>query len=119
MKIFVSDIQFLAFHGVTEMERSLGHRFRVDLVADVDETASTTDRLNDTVDYSKMAALAVELCNKDASRTVEHACERIGHGLLGEFPLMREVTVRLSKLQPAISINVESVGVEMLYTRAG
>jgi dihydroneopterin aldolase len=118
MKVFVSDVQFLSSHGVTDSERLVGHRFRLDLVALVDETASLTDHLKDTLDYADMANVAVNLCNQHPCHTVEFACERIGNGLLSKFPRITEVSVRLSKLQPAIPLQVGSVGVEKLYTRS-
>lgn len=117
MKIFVTGLEFLAFHGVTAAERTLGCRVRLDVVAEVDETASVTDAIEDTEDYAAVAARAVALCNEAPRHTLEFACARIGNGLLFEFPKMREVAVRLAKQGPALALAVEAVGVEGRFTR--
>ena len=45
-------------HGYLEEERRIGQRFLVDLWVDVDETASASDRIEDTVDYRRLAGFA-------------------------------------------------------------
>jgi dihydroneopterin aldolase len=117
VKVSVTDIRFLAFFGVTSAEREIGHRVRLDLTAEVSETASSSDRIEDTVDYAALAARAVELCLESPCHTVEFACSRVGKGLLKEFPRVFSIIVRLQKMEPLLSLSVQAVGVEETFVR--
>src|SRR5438552_17192988 len=48
-------------HGYLEEERRLGQRFLVDLRVDVEEAASASDLIDETVDYRRLAELVGEV----------------------------------------------------------
>lgn len=117
IKVFVTDLEFQSFHGISEPEREVGHRFRLDLAAQVEQSATETDRVEDTTDYASLALRAVEICNQKKYSTVEFACEQVGITLLDEFDHIKELTVTLAKLQPSVALNVRAVGVEKVFRR--
>jgi dihydroneopterin aldolase len=117
VKIFVSGLEFVGYHGVTEQEREDGHRFLLDLNAEVRQSASSTDRIEDTVDYGELGEFAVELCNRESDHTLEYACERIGLGLLEKFKSIEEVEVKISKIHPVLHHQIGAVGVLKRFSR--
>jgi 7,8-dihydroneopterin aldolase/epimerase/oxygenase len=57
MTIEVYGLVLFGHHGYLEAERRVGQRFLVDLWVDVEETAATSDEIEDTVDYRQLAEL--------------------------------------------------------------
>ena len=57
MRIELRSLVVFGHHGYLEEERRLGQRFLVDLWVDVRGSASDTDRIEDTVDYRRLAEL--------------------------------------------------------------
>jgi dihydroneopterin aldolase len=115
--LFVSDLQFYAYHGVSEQEQAVGRRFRLDLDASLLETARLSDRLEDTVDYGAIAHLAVRVASESTFKTLERAAEAIGSAILQAFPAVDRVKVRIAKLMPPVDLSVAEVGVEIVLSR--
>ena len=61
MTIELLTLVVFGHHGYLEAERRLGQRFLVDLWVDVPETAGSSDDLDDTLDYRKLAELVREV----------------------------------------------------------
>ena len=51
------------------------------------------------------------------SKLIEHVAQRILDGLMSEMPLVQKAEIKLSKLQPPINGDVESVSVVMTTSR--
>jgi dihydroneopterin aldolase len=113
--VFVNGLEFHAYHGVSEQERLIGNSFRLDLEAELCETACSTDELDGTVDYGALALEAVEIATSCKCRTVERVVELIGAGLLTRFPQVLALRVRLSKLSPPVAQKIEAAGVERTF----
>ena len=72
-----------------------------------------SDDLADTVSYADLADL-VRREMAIPSRLLEHACGRVARALLGQFPTLRQVTVRITKLAPPVTgLQCEGCGVEL------
>lgn len=111
--IFVRGIEFYAYHGASEEERRIGHRYRVDAVLEFDTTrAAETDDLAETLDYARIGALVVEEGSRGNCRLVETVAERIAVRLLRETPA-NCVRIRLAKLFPPMPLVAEEAGVEI------
>jgi dihydroneopterin aldolase len=93
-------------HGFLEEERRLGQRFLVDLWVDVDESASASDRIEDTVDYRRLAAVVREVFTGPERLLLESLAGAVADGILGRFVAVRRVRVRVRKpdvvLDPAV-----------------
>ncbi|MBQ9310600.1 MAG: dihydroneopterin aldolase [Bacteroidales bacterium] len=101
-KIELLGMEFLAYHGCLESEKELGGDFVVDFKAwlDLDE-ASRSDRLDDTLDYSRVYSLiAGEMSQR--SDLLEHVAGRICRALEAEFPDLPAFEVRVCKKNPPV-----------------
>lgn len=117
-RIVVSGIEVYAYGGVTEGERHIGQRYRLDLELAFDTApAGRSDDLNDTVSYAAAHDLAVAAMRERPFNLVEAAAERVAQALLRELPV-GAVRVRLVKLLPPVDGVVAAAGVEITRSRS-
>jgi dihydroneopterin aldolase len=98
-------------HGYLEEERRLGQRFLVDLWADLDEHASASDRLEDTVDYRRIADVVQEVFGGSSYLLLEGLAGAVADGVIGRFPSVRRVRVRVRKPDVALTPPVKHAAV--------
>jgi 7,8-dihydroneopterin aldolase/epimerase/oxygenase len=116
-RILLSGIDVYAYGGVTEAERGLGQRYRLDLELFLDVAgAGRTDNIEDTVSYAEVHDAAVGAMRQRPFNLIEAATERVADAILEQFPV-GQVRVRLCKLLPPIDGVVESAGVEITRRR--
>lgn len=116
-RILLSGIEVYAYGGVTEGERRIGQRYRLDLELSLDLAgAGRTDDLRDTVSYAEVHDVAVGVLRDRPFNLIEAGAERIAEALLDRFRV-GEVTVRLAKLLPPIDGVVASAAVEITRRR--
>lgn len=117
-RILLAGLRFPGRHGVLPDERADERPFEVDLEVSVDlRRAAETDRVEDTVDYALLreAVLAVGLGPSCA--LLETLAERMAAALLGAFPAVTGVRLRLKKLTPPGMPDVAYAAVEIERTR--
>ena len=115
--IFLENMEFHAFHGCLEFEQQLGNTFLVSLSMELDtEQAGKTDNLEDTLNY-QLVYDAVKVQMEIPSKLIEHAGQRILDSVFGKFPQIKELEVKLSKLNPPLGGKVERVTIELKRTR--
>lgn len=116
-RIILAGIEVYAFGGVSEAERSIGQRYRIDLEVDLDlSLPARTDRVQDTVSYADMHAVVVEVMRERPFHLIESAAGRIAERILEHFSA-DTVQVRLAKLHPPIDGVVASAAVEITRRR--
>jgi dihydroneopterin aldolase len=109
--IELAGIELHGFHGVLDHERREGQRFLVDLELDVaDETAATTDRIDDAVDYRDIVAAVVEVSDARAYHLLEALATALAEMLVSRFPLLR-ARVRVRKPDVDLSRRVDHAAV--------
>ncbi len=113
----VNGLRFRGSHGVFESERASGNDFVATIVASVDGSADTTDRLEDTLDYGALAGMLLEISASRSFLTVEGLAGAFQERALASFPKLRSVCVTIEKLSPAGMSNVASCGVTLTKTR--
>jgi len=97
----VSEIEVLGFHGCLPEEREKGNRFRIDLEMEgALEGAIETDRLEDSIDYTKVVEAVRDVNEKKRFRLIESFAGAIADELLHRFPKINRLTVRVRKLAP-------------------
>jgi dihydroneopterin aldolase len=105
-------------HGYLEEERRLGQRFLVDLRADLDERATTSDDLEETVDYRLLAALVKDVFAGPSRLLLEGLADAVADGIMERFPSVRAVRVRVRKPDVVLDPAVEHAAVIVERERA-
>ena len=116
-EVRVNGLRFRGLHGVFESERASGNDFVAAIVASVAGSADRTDRLDDTVDYSALAGLLLEVSSSSSFRTVEGLCGAFAGRALSQFPSLLSVEVTIDKLSPLGMPDVASCGVRLVRSR--
>lgn len=110
-KILVQGIKIYAYHGCLSEEAVIGGHYIVDISIDADlDKPARTDKLTDTADY----VTVYEIVKKEMaihSKLIEHVAKRISDKLKKKFPKTRSLEVKVTKLNPPIPGEVESVSV--------
>ena len=116
--ILIGVLEFYAYHGASDEEQTIGHRYRVEVKLHVDtHKAGLSDNLNDTVNYAEVALCIQEVAQSSQHRLLESLAERIVSVLLEQFQRVEAVTLKIEKRLPPFPAIVESVGVEIYRTR--
>lgn len=111
--ITIKDMRFYAHHGCFEQERAIGTHFRVDLSFTTDtKKAEVSDNIADTVSYLDVYQVVKAEMMK-TSHLLEHVARRVGEKVLADFPAVESVTVKVSKLNPPLGGQMDSVSVEL------
>jgi dihydroneopterin aldolase len=118
MTIELSGLVVFGHHGYLEEERRLGQRFLVDLWVDVDESATSSDRLDDTIDYRRLAAVVREVFAGQERLLLEGLAGAVVDGILGSFEAVERVRVRVRKPDVVLDPPVEHAAVIVDRTRS-
>ena len=115
--IKLKNIRTFSFHGCLIEEGKIGSDYSVDLTIKADLQQSTqSDHLADTVDYVHLNKIVVEEM-AIRSQLLEHVAKRINKRVLDELPMVQQTTVEVSKLNPPIGGDVESVTIILQESR--
>jgi dihydroneopterin aldolase len=107
VRIELRGLVVFGHHGYLEEERRLGQRFLVDLWADVRGEATETDRIEDTVDYRRLASLVREVFAGDERLLLEGLAGAIVDGAIDRFPSVEWIRVRVRKPDVVLDPPVE------------
>ena len=111
--IAINGMLFYAHHGCFEQERTIGTHFIVDLKMEVDtRKAEESDNIADTVNYLGVYQVVKREMGQP-SHLLEHVARRIGDAVLLQFPDTKNVVVKVSKVNPPLGGQMESVSVEV------
>ena len=116
--IELAGLQVFGHHGYLEEERRVGQRFLVDLWADVDESATASDRIEETVDYRGLAGFVRDVFAGPEHLLLESLAGTIASGILERFPSVARVRVRVRKPDVVLDPPVEHSAVIVERTRA-
>ncbi|MBO0330888.1 dihydroneopterin aldolase [[Muricauda] lutisoli] len=116
-KIRLKNVRIHSNHGCLKEEMLIGSDYRVDLevTADLSKPASS-DQLSETVDYVHLNNIIKEEMTV-RSNLLEHVAKRIIDRIFEEIPEVTEVEVEVSKINPPIGGDVESVSVKLRISR--
>ncbi len=115
--ILIEGITFHAYHGASDEEQAIGHRYSVDIVLEFDiRAAARSDDLSQTINYSAVAKRVLAIGTENRFRLIETLAERIAADILQNFPASAvEVTVR--KLLPPMKVPAQATGVRIRRER--
>ncbi len=111
--IKLKNIRTYSYHGCLIEEGKIGSDYSVDLEirANLKQSAES-DNLKHTVDYVHLNQIVVEEM-AIRSNLLEHVTKRIIVRALNEIEAISKIKVAVSKINPPIGGDVESVTVEM------
>lgn len=117
--ILINGLEFYAYHGASDQEQMVGHRYLVDARLIVDtRPAAATDRLSDTVSYSRVAKRIVQVGTEEQFRLLEALAGRLAEMIFAEFTPVQALCLRVQKMCPPMNAIVASVGVEITRRRS-
>ncbi|NKI31231.1 dihydroneopterin aldolase [Croceivirga thetidis] len=116
-KIKLNNIRLHAWHGCLKEESIIGSDYRVDVEVEgkLDHPAQT-DELRDTIDYVHLNNIVKEeMAIK--SKLLENVAQRILNRIFDEITLVDWAQICVSKINPPIGGDVESVTVCLTQER--
>ena len=112
-KVILKDIRVYAFHGCMEEEELIGSDYIVNLEVETDmHQPANSDLLKDAVDYVQLNTIVKEEM-LIRSRLLEHIAQRIIDRILKQFPVVKNVEVKVAKQNPPIGGDVREVCVSI------
>ena len=115
--IILKNIRLYAFHGCLDEEARIGSDYSVDLEIETNfDTSRKTDELADTVDYVHLNKIVREEM-AIRSKLLEHVADRILKRLFNEIIEVSRAEISVSKLNPPIEGDVESVTIRISESR--
>ena len=103
-KIELKELVFFARHGLLEEEASLGQRFRLDMIAELDSDLDLQeDSPNSTVNYVELFETVESTFTKRRFNTIEAAADAIASAVLERFDRVHTVTVKVKK--PSVPVD--------------
>ena len=116
-KILISSIDCVAAIGVTAEERTIRQRLSIDVEVLVDAArAARADSLKDTIDYSRVATLVMDVCRGRDFHLIETLAELLAARILAEFPTP-QVRLLVRKISPVVEPRVSHVSIEIVRSR--
>jgi len=116
-RILLEGMAFQGRHGVRPAERERPQEFRVDVEVDCDlSEPGSTDRIEDTVDYTRVRAIAKEVIEGESQKLLETLAGRIAERVL-QLPRVGAVSVRIAK-RPESLQPIDAAAVRINRTRA-
>jgi dihydroneopterin aldolase len=116
-QIELEGMVFSGRHGVRRAEREQAQEFKVDVTLDADLVKpGRSDRVEDTVDYRRVYAIAKEVVEGESAQLIETLADRIAGRVLALEKVVA-VSVRVTK-RPESMRPIESAAVKIRRTRA-
>lgn len=114
-KIILKNMAFFAFHGVLKPEKELGQKFYIDIEVFLNiANPSSTDDINDTVDYSKLYSIAKHFVEDMKFNLIETLAQKIMQEIQNQYEKNIDlVTVRVRKPSAPIPGIFDYVEVEV------
>lgn len=118
-QIIIQGLKLEGKHGVTEDERSRGQPFEVDIEVEcASSTAQTSDRLEDTVDYDRLIAIAERVIGGPPRNLLETLAAEIAASIV-EIPGVSTAEVTVKKLSPPLPVRVSYTAARVRRSRSG
>lgn len=116
--ITVTGVRFHAFHGLTQLERKTGVRYRVDVELTTDiGPAAANDRVKDTIDYRDVHDLVQKIGRKNSYHLIETLAAELAREILQAFKDATHVSIWVQKETPVVDGIVDTVGVKLGLSR--
>ncbi len=116
--IHISGLRLYAYHGVNPEEKENGQMFLLDIICRLPlYVPCQTDRVEDTVSYAKVLKTARAAFLSEKFDLLERAAQVVADAVLGGFPAVKAVTVRVKKPYAPIQADFDYTAVEIARER--
>jgi dihydroneopterin aldolase len=113
--ISIRSIKAFGYHGVFDFERRDGQDFFVDLEISLDlQKASTSDNLDDSIDYGLLTTITREEIEGEPVNLIERLAGRIADRILLQFPQAISISVTVHKPSAPVSEDVSDIAVTII-----
>ncbi|NRB62385.1 MAG: dihydroneopterin aldolase [Saprospiraceae bacterium] len=111
--IALEGMQFYAYHGFYEEEQKIGNHFIVDVQVETRvNKAAQMDDLAGTINYETLYTIT-RMEMRKPSQLLEHVGQRIIDKVSSQYPKVKNVRIRISKMQPPLGGRVDRAFIEM------
>lgn len=118
--IDIKGLVLFAKHGVREEEATLGQRFVLDIMLEIDvNDAVKSDRLDSTVDYGEAVAVAEAAFCAKRFYLIEAAAAHVAGVLLAHFPKVKLVRITVRKPSAPVPAAIDYVAATVERKRDG
>ncbi|MBH0239639.1 dihydroneopterin aldolase [Methylobrevis albus] len=119
-RIFLNRLAVFGYHGLLPEEARLGQRFFISLEVRMDlRPAGTGDAFDKTVSYATLAEIAHEIATMRRFEMIEALAEAIAGDILGRFPAIDSIVVKVEKPSAPIPFPLDSAAIEIERFRHG
>lgn len=110
-EIAITGIRGFGYHGLFAEEKKNGQEFIVDIRMKKElSLAGSTDQIDATIDYGKVAVRVKELIESDSFNLIERLAEVIADRIKSEFSVAH-VEVTVHKPHAPVDINFDDISV--------
>jgi len=110
-RISLEDMEFYAHHGCLDEEQIIGGKFLVTIKINTDTSeAERTDSLSKTINYQEVYIITKREM-EIKSRLLEHVAARIAGAVKKQFPAIKDIYVKVSKINPPVGGKMACVSV--------
>lgn len=118
-KIIIEDLEVFANHGYFKEEKVLGQKFLISLEVSLDfKKAAKEDELRETVHYGILCEDIEREFKRNSFDLIEKAAQYIIDFILGKYPEIKKVKLKVKKPWAPIGKSLKYVAVEMEKRRA-
>lgn len=114
-KISLKNIKFIAYHGFYPEENNCGGKYEVDLSVDFDLSIQMNDKLDETINYETLYAIA-EKEMRMVYALIETPAINMLKDIINTWPFINDCQVTIRKLSPIIPGNAQYS--EIILTKA-
>lgn len=116
-KVGLEGVRFIAPIGFFPEEQILKNEFLLNISVSFEiEAVNDTDSLKNTVDYSQL----YNICHfhfQQEFKLIETVAHSILNQVMESYPFLKEIHIRINKLNPPISAEVKNSFIELNYSK--
>ncbi len=114
----IKGLKYHARHGLYEEEKQKGNQFEVDLIISANlQMSAHSDDIRETINYEDIDSAITRVFEAEPVNLIETLCKRIGDAITDEVPGIRELTVKLRKINPPIKTPLDYAEVSMSWQK--
>lgn len=118
LEVKIDGLEVFAHHGLLPEEREHGQLFRLDVRMTLTECeACDSDDISSTVDYAAVIDRLVAAATSDTYSLLEKLAAELADTVIGEFPVVDSVWIRVTKPSPPIPHSLDGVSVTLERVR--